>query len=116
MSTIKDRVEQEARDYLLKNVINKDAKLLIVIKSVSRSGMTRRMRVMINNFDVSYDIARLCDLSMNDTGLLITGCGMDMTFWLADYITQCLWPNNTKPQWLKGNGGQNCRCLEWTSI
>ena len=62
--------------------------------------------------DISYMIADLCDLSINDKGLKISGCGMDMTFWLADYITYCLWGKD-KPEGLKGNGGG---CLQWTAI
>lgn len=122
MSKMKNTIrESEARDYLLANYINPSTKLLIIIKHVSGSGMTRRMKVFIGDgkgksshiTDITYYIADLCNLRVNDKGLKIQGCGMDMTFWLADYITSKLWPTN-KPKELKGNGGGSCRCLDWS--
>jgi len=111
---IKKQIQAE-RDYL-KKLIKPSSQLLIIIKSVSSSGMSRRMRVIVNHkgrfVDVTYSIGKLCDISVNDTGLKIGGCGMDMTFWLADYITTCLYGKN-KPKGLKGNGGG---CLSWFSI
>lgn len=113
--TKKEERREVARLELLKGKkIKSTSKLLIVIKSVSRSGMARRMRVLFNNQDISYWIKDLCDLSMNDSGLLITGCGMDMTFWLADCITYNLWPTTKKSiKSFKGNGGS---CLDWQAI
>ena len=108
--------QQEARDFLLNSVkIDAKTKLIIVIKSVAASGMSRRMRVGINNIDVSYRIADLCDLKINENGLQIDGCDMDMTFWLANNITNNLYgyksePKNKRPKWLSGNGGE---CLDW---
>lgn len=101
---------ERARQYLLENYITTKTKLLIVIKSVSNSGMARRMRVIVGKDfnDISYWIADLCDLSINEKGLLVQGCGMDMTFWLADYITAKLWLDK-KPKNLYG-------CLAWTSF
>lgn len=52
-----------------------------VIKSVSRSGMSRRMEFYSNNFDnLGYYIARIIDYPYNDKGLSVSGCGMDMVF------------------------------------
>ena len=113
--TKKELKQEEAKKILLKHYIKPSTKLLIVIKSVSRSGMTRRMKVLVNNNDITCYIADLCDLSVNNTGLMVKGCGMDMTFWLADYITQCLWPDK-KPKTLKGNGGGSYCCLKWQAI
>lgn len=97
----------------MKNYINADTALFIVIKSVSKSGMQRRMQVYNNNgqFLTGY-IADLCDLSFNNNGLKIDGCGMDMTFWLADYITRSLWPDKKYPEWAYGGNGQMV-CLKY---
>ena len=62
--------------------------------------------------DISWYIADLIDLPINDVGILVNGCGMDMTFWLADYITTKLF-NNKKYKTFKGNGGS---CLDWVVI
>ena len=47
----------------------------------------------------------------NENGELVTGCGMDMTFWLADRITYELGYKNRKH--LHGNGGS---CLAWRTL
>ena len=121
----KETAKQEARANLLANYITaENPQIGIAIKSVSQSGMSRRMRVYSGGFnDITYLIAELCDLSMNDKGLLITGCGMDMTFWLANHITFNLWPykyndnnqvfeNIQAPEWANGNGSGSA-CLRW---
>ena len=109
--------KQEAKTNLLANYIKPDTTLLIVIKSVSASGMCRRMRVLVDNHDISYLIADLCDLSINNTGLKITGCGMDMAFWLANQITYNLFgkvekTNSYNEAGMTGNGGT---CLKWVT-
>lgn len=85
----------ESKNALLNNYMLKPTDtLIIVLKSVSRSGMCCRMRVLIlmpDNRDISWIIEKLCDLSINNIGLRITGCGMDMAFWLAEKITQALY-------------------------
>jgi hypothetical protein len=118
----KELKKQEAKKSLLENYIKPDTILLIVIKSVAQSGMTRRMQVYSNGgiSNITYLIADLCDLSVNYTGLKIQGCGMDMTFWLADYITKVLYwekdddyntyQEKIKTLNLKGDGNT---CLDW---
>lgn len=109
----KELKQQEARETLLKNYIKPTDTIGICIKSVSNSGMARRMRVYTSDFsDITYYIADLIQNPINNTGILVKGCGMDMTFWLANYITIQLWPSK-KPKSLKGNGGGSCRCLNW---
>ena len=120
--TKKETLQAEARKTLLDNYIKPNSQLLIVIKSVSTSGMCRRMLVMVDNQNITHIIAELCDLSLNNQSLRITGCGMDMAFWLANDITENLWPSikqddgsykNNLPKGLKGNGGD---CLDWRTI
>jgi hypothetical protein len=59
---------------------------------VARSGMSRRLRAYIvqgeDIVDVSYLIARVLALPLNDTGLLMKGTGMDMGFALV-YDLSC---------------------------
>jgi len=109
----KQQIQELAKKYLLDNYITPDTTLLIAIKSVSSSGMTRRMKVVVNNHDITHLIADLCGLSQNKNGLKIQGCGMDMTFWLVDYITSYLFPEQQKNKSLPSNGGTT---LAWNSI
>jgi len=106
-----DKLQNEARE-TLKQYIKVSDTILIVIKSVSSSGMCRRMKVLDKDFnDLTYWVGQLCDISVNDQGLRVTGCGMDMTFWLADYISSSLFGSGKAGY--KGNGGT---CLAWRSI
>ena len=107
----KELSQVKAKKYL-ETIIKENTELIIVIESVSNNGMSRRMKVIANGYNITYLIADLCDLSMNDNGLLVKGCGMDMTFWLANSITTNLYGRN-KPKWLTGNGGN---CLEWLAV
>ena len=120
MKSKQEKIEQDkaiARKVLL-NYITPDTKLWIVITNESHNGMTRRMKILINTtntqfFDATHLIAPLCDLSQNEKGLKVSGCGMDMTFWLAQAITDNLWPDKATRPKLTGNGGS---CLNWTAI
>jgi len=109
--TIKERTKEEARKTISK-LLKPSGKILIVIKSVSASGMCRRMRVIAPDFiDITYWVASLCDLSINDDGLRITGCGMDMAFWLATQITHDMGWDKSKT--MRGNSGD---CIEWKAV
>lgn len=109
--TIKEKTRTEAEQQI-KNRITPKGTILIVVKSVSQSGLTRRMKVLNNKFeDLSYWVASLCDLPINDDGLMVKGCGMDMGFWLADRITKDLDWSDLKV--LNGNGG---KCIAWRLI
>jgi len=70
--TKKEQLRDEAKKILLRDYINKKTKLLIVIKSVSQSGLSRRMKVLTSpeQCNITPLIADLCDLSMNDNGLI----------------------------------------------
>jgi len=64
------------------------ANLKAEVTSVSRSGMSRRIRFYAATLyrgkpdidDITYLIARIGDYTMSDDGLRIGGCGMDMRF------------------------------------
>ena len=110
----KEKKQQEVRKLLLENFITPKTTLVIVIRAVSQSGMTRKMSVFNDKMEeITFYVSSLCDLGLDKKGqLIIGGCGMDMTFWLANSITFNLW-GEKKPKWLTGNGGS---CLEWKAI
>lgn len=116
--TNKEQKQLEAKEYLLSNkIITPTTKLLIFIKSTSKSGMMRKMKVLANDQDITFYVNDLLGYNHEKNldkaeYIKVSGCGMDMTFWLADNITYRLWGNN-KPIELTGNGGN---CLDWQTV
>jgi hypothetical protein len=103
----------------LKYYIKPSTTLIIQITHQSRSGMSRKMKVYTadkkaGRLDrLTYHVADLLDYKYNnDDTITVGGCGMDMTFWLADTITHYLY-NGKTPKNAKGNGGS---CLDWQTI
>ncbi len=104
----------------LKLFIKPTSTLIIVIKSVSRSGMARKMKVFTVDKKTgrllhhTYYIADLLGYTYNqDDTITISGCGMDMAFWLADTITHYMYPKKSQRKNMIGNGGT---CLNWQTI
>lgn len=115
--TKKEKEANEAREYVLSIINrirkeNKEPELLIFIKSTSRSGMSRKMIVLLDNINITWYTQALLEQSHKTDYVNVGGCGMDMTFWLADHITYKLYGKD-KPEWMTGNGGG---CLKWRSI
>jgi hypothetical protein len=98
---------------MLKHYIKPSSKINIVITSVARSGMSRRMKVYSHNMDLNftYNIAIVLELPLSDEGVRVGGAGMDMTFWLANALTHAL--GYSKRKTLRGNGGS---CIDWKAI
>ena len=104
----------DSKAWLLKDgFINKSTKLTIFIKSVSRSGMSRKMIVMANDMDITYHVINLIGQKFNPNSpyVKVGGCGMDMAFWLADHISYYLFEDDKTD--FQGNGGS---CLDWRTI
>lgn len=92
--------EKEARAHL-KKVLRKDDKLYAVIKSVSRSGMTRRMEFYYIRKNkprlITPWIARACGYSDDCyKGMLVKGCGMDMIFAVVYDVSAVLYGDGNK--------------------
>lgn len=97
----------------LKKIIKPTSTIGINITHVSQSGMSRRMRVITTGLrDITWYVGVVCDLPRNDKGVLVSGCGMDMAFWLANHLTYYLYGNKPKKAF-KGNGGG---CIAWKVI
>ncbi len=107
MTTMKQQqkqAEQAESIATLKNCgIADGATLYTCLKSVSTSGMSRRVGVyaVIDGRIVSltYHVGTALGLSRNDNGVLLKGCGMDMGFWLSQQLSTvlCL---KLKHEWL----------------
>lgn len=115
MSTKKQRLKEEAIQSLRK-LINPKEGITIVIKSVSRSGMMRKMKVYTR--DLNYHLSLLVADALewwydNDSNAVkVGGCGMDMAFHLAYTLSHVLYTEEERKE-LTGNGGGT---LEWKTI
>ena len=111
-----NKKQLEAKEILKKQYIKPTSQIVIFIKKVSPSGMSRQMLVGViqkNKFyNITYYINQLLDQSTEKDFVRVGGCGMDMAFWLADTITYKLYDGKT-PKNATGNGGT---CLDWTTI
>ena len=96
--------KQEAIDHLRK-YLKPGSRVYTSLKSVSSSGMSRRIEcyipVVLNEetgelgiYNISYYVARVLDRNRNDTGILCSGCGMDMGFELVYSLSWELFRND----------------------
>ncbi len=85
---------QEALGQLQRN-IQPGQTLRTIVTHVSRSGMSRSIRVLDGFNDISWLVARVLDESMDDRngGIRVSGCGMDMGFDIVYRLGYRLWPN-----------------------
>ena len=76
--------------------IHKTDTVYTQLNSVSRSGMSRRIRAYIirknRPIDISGQIAQKLNRTINEKGILVAGCGMDMGFELVYSYSYALWP------------------------
>ena len=85
---------QEALEQLQRN-IQPGQTLRTIVTHVSRSGMSRSIRVLDGFNDISWLVARVLDERMDDNngGLRVSGCGMDMGFDTVYRLGYALFPN-----------------------
>ena len=98
---IKNKAES-ARD--LRNLLKPGDTVSTILRSVSRSGMMRRISLVIarNNevLDITWDAARVFGdpvkqrgRYVQDAGMVVEGCGMDMGFHLVYNLSSALFPD-----------------------
>lgn len=107
--------DQEKKEAIkkLKKLFRKYKKIVINIDSVSYSGMTRKMTVYIGDYqNINWELKKIGFKLDKNCKIIVGGCGMDMTFWLANRITRHVYGDKL-PKWLAGNGGGDCRCIDW---
>ncbi len=68
--------------------------IYVCLKSVSKTGMSRRVGVYVvvdgRILRIDYHVSKALGLPLNDNGVLIKGCGMDMGFWLSKRLSTVL--------------------------
>lgn len=107
----------EARELLKKYIAENDYTIAINNTSVSKSGMSRTMEVYAKDYyRITWLVAVILESKLHHNGIRVEGCGMDMTFWLADQITYLLYTKEERAELgdkLKGNGGG---CIKWINL
>lgn len=83
-----------------------------VLRSVSRSGMSRRIDFYkfapaadgkVDKFYLSGLIGTALGWSVNNTGLRVDGCGMDMGFHVVHELGYALFGRSERPEGERGN-------------
>jgi hypothetical protein len=88
----------------LKNLLKPGNKVTTILRSVARSGMTRRISYIIAKdaeiIDITWDVARALGEPVKqrgqyvqDSGLFVQGCGMDMGFHVVYSLSRTLFPD-----------------------
>lgn len=84
---------------VLRNLLSPGQTVYTSIKSVSRSGMSRVIRVHVvegNTIrNISGHVATALNWNGDQDGVKVSGCGMDMGFHTVYSIGYVLWPNGT---------------------
>lgn len=92
-----DRRKNAIKDLLEEEQVKVGDVIYTSLVSVSRSGMSRRIRLfhMRNNIpvDITLEAGRVLGLTEKGEGIRVDGCGMDMGFFLVYSLSSRLWPN-----------------------
>ena len=104
--TKKEAEKRDAIEYLKKS-INKGDTLYTIVTHVSKSGMSRNIKVLdIKNEIPSYwncDISKILGYTLKDDGTLkVKGCGMDMGFHVVYQLSKVLFDDGyaIKQRWI----------------
>lgn len=84
----------------LKDLLKPGATVHTILRHVSRSGMFRRISLVYNMEDITWEVARLMEEPIKqrggyvqDAGIGTPGCGMDMGFHLVSNMSRILFPD-----------------------
>ena len=95
----KNAVINQARE-TLRTMLTPCDTVYCILQSVSKSGMSRKIKLVINNGgkevkDITYLASVAMQWAMSDGALKVSGCGMDMGFNTVYTLGCYLWPNGT---------------------
>lgn len=94
--------QRDAALALLRTLLKPGQEVFTVLRHVSKSGMSRHISVFCVGADrrprdISHAVGRAADYlwDMDDGGLHVNGCGMDMGFEVVYNLGAALWPKGT---------------------
>lgn len=97
----------------LKKVLKPGKTVYVVLRSVSSSGMSRRLSLFVpvrsrehglQMRDITLNAADAMGWSSRDGELVASGCGMDMGFHAVYCLGEALWPKGTRKPHGQRNG------------
>jgi hypothetical protein len=85
----------QARQFLL-SILKPGDTVQTILRHRSRSGMSRSISLVKDGKDISYYVAQVLDMKIdqNHSGIKIGGCGMDMGFELVYTLSRVLFRDN----------------------
>jgi hypothetical protein len=109
-----ERIYREQCRAELRKIVKPGAKVYCVLRSVSGSGMSRRISLFVvrpKTKDRPAELSNIDGLTATVTGFTLSdnggivanGCGMDMGFHLVYSLGRAIWPNGTP----KAHGSRN---------
>lgn len=104
MTTKAQRAERAEAIERLRDWCHPGDTIYTVLRHVSASGMMRVIQVVSIDNDpkrgpyvshLGYNVARAIDATYdrNREGIRVSGCGMDMGFWIVYELSAALWPD-----------------------
>ncbi len=92
----------------LRDILKPGDTVSLILRSVSRSGMSRWISPLLihpdgSTFYLGYLASKVLGLRVNDQAVRMDGCGMDMGFALVYELSHALWPDGY------GCTGAGCR-------
>jgi hypothetical protein len=97
----KEKQALEAKAYLLGLGIKAGDEIQTIMRSVSASGMNRKISVIYKGENISWYVAKLLEENPTEKfghwALNVSGCGMDMGFNTVYRMSRRLFPGGFKP-------------------
>lgn len=95
----KELYREQAKEQL-RNILKPGDTVCTILRSCSRSGMSREISLVVVKDGETCDITYLAARAMSDRvgkreGIIVGGCGMDMGFHLVYNLGYTLWPKGT---------------------
>ena len=80
------------------SILGEKREIVTMVTKVAKSGMSRRIKIFVIKNDsllnITYHASQLLKLRINDDGVLVGGCGMDMQYWITSAISHALFDND----------------------
>jgi hypothetical protein len=100
------KAEQAEGMGALREYVTEGVTIYTIIRSISRSGMSRRLSVIVfrdnEPFSLDWAVSRALDYPLRRVveGIRVDGCGMDMGYHVASSIASAVGVKDWKHRWI----------------